>query len=401
MVMRNPVVPISRALVALLSLGVIVMLCGCGGTSASRSTEPSTNQEAQYIDASQRSAQQGNVRVSVTEVRVGRVDLVGFGGKGLSEHEQLQIKVLVKNLSNTKIVAFSRWQGCDLFRTDHVPLHDDFGNSYRNMVSGIFGSWVAEKEKDAGINNDIYPGMQVEDLLVFNPPVEGIKYLRLTLEAENFGGEGTLKFHIPVSMIGQREREREQQRQAEERERERQRLAEEREKEQRRAEERERERRWLAEEREKERQYELAKESRQRQAEAEAAERLRIAREQEAQRAKEKAEEGARKAKEALHAEKKYGGYDRAKAKALTYRNEALEKRNFKYKDVDDNSGITSERLDKNRTGREFWVFAGTVIIEVDGKELTSTWTVSPQFVPSAGETGLWRCNDVTIGDPK
>jgi hypothetical protein len=121
----------------------------------------------------------------------------------------------------------------------------------------------------------------------------------------------------------------------------------------------------------------------------------------EAQKAKEKAEEDAKKAKEALHAEKRYGGYYAAKAKALAYRNEVLNKRNMKYRDVDHDGGITSERLNKNAKGKEFWVFEGQITIEVDGKELTSTWTVSPQFVPSAGETGLWRCKDVNISDPK
>jgi len=399
--MRKRVAPGSKALIAVSSAAFVVALCACGGlgnktsqtavplpNTAPKSGEedgakapptkaPVENQDRDYIDASKRAAQQGEVRVSVVEVQVGKVKLVDFGGTGESKDDLLQIGLLVENLSKTKIVRFNRWQRGGFDRV--VELRDDFGNSYTNRVSGLFSSRVVEKEKEVGISNDLYPEKQVDDLLVFNPPVQGISYFLLTLEAKNFEGDGTLKFHIPLSMIGQREREREKQRQAAEQE--------------------------------KERQRELEQE-RQRQAEAQEKERLRIAREKEeleaeerrereAQRAKDKVDEDARKAKAALHAEKRYGGYDAANAKALAFRNEALKKRNMKYKDVDDNGGITSERLNKNAKGKEFWVFEGQITIEVDGKELTSTWIVSPQFVPSAGETGLWRCNDVTISDPK
>jgi hypothetical protein len=158
----------------------------------------------------------------------------------------------------------------------------------------------------------------------------------------------------------------------------------------------------------RERQRKLKEEEERREADAREAERLRIIKEKEAQEkaerdareAQEKAERDAKKAKEALHAEKKYGGYDDARAKAIAYRNVELDKYKLKYTDLPDN-GITAERLDKSSRGREFWVFEGQITVEVNGKELTYTWVVMPQFIPSAGDRGLWRCKSSSISDQK
>jgi hypothetical protein len=38
-------------------------------------------------------------------------------------------------------------------------------------------------------------------VLVFNPPIAGAQYLRLTLPAENFGGSGRLRIQIPAAMV--------------------------------------------------------------------------------------------------------------------------------------------------------------------------------------------------------
>jgi hypothetical protein len=159
---------------------------------------------------------------------------------------------------------------------------------------------------------------------------------------------------------------------------------------------------------ERERQRKLKEELERREADAREAERLRIIKEKEAQEkaerqareAQEKAEQQAKKAKEALHAEKKYGGYEDARAKAIAYRNAELDKYKLKYTDLPDN-GITAERLDKSTKGKEFWVFEGEITVEVKGKELTYTWLVMPQFIPSAGDRGLWRCKSASISDQK
>jgi hypothetical protein len=47
----------------------------------------------------------------------------------------------------------------------------------------------------------VYPGKQIEDLLVFEPPIDNVKFLRLELPAGAFDGTGSLYLQIPKSMI--------------------------------------------------------------------------------------------------------------------------------------------------------------------------------------------------------
>ena len=50
-------------------------------------------------------------------------------------------------------------------------------------------------------SESVYPGKSIDDLLVFELPVEKAKYLRLELPASAFHGEGKLRIQIPADMI--------------------------------------------------------------------------------------------------------------------------------------------------------------------------------------------------------
>jgi len=64
-------------------------------------------------------------------------------------------------------------------------------------VSFGAGSVVAGRTRAA----TVVPGSNVTDVLVFEPPAGPVEYLRLELPAEPAGGSGTLRFHIPRSLI--------------------------------------------------------------------------------------------------------------------------------------------------------------------------------------------------------
>ena len=78
-----------------------------------------------------------------------------------------------------------------------AAVKDNFGNSYKRFTIGlgeeIPGQIVAE--------TSIYPEKTVEDLLVFEPPLENIEYLHLELPAAACGMTGALRLEIPASMI--------------------------------------------------------------------------------------------------------------------------------------------------------------------------------------------------------
>ncbi len=139
MVMRGPVTFGSRALVAVSSAALVVALCACGGignkasqtavplpTAAPNSGEqdganmppakaPVENLDPDYIDASKQAAQQGEIRVSVSSVRIGKVKLKGVRESGESKDDLLQIGLTIENLSKTKLVhlssSFALFQG--------------------------------------------------------------------------------------------------------------------------------------------------------------------------------------------------------------------------------------------------------------------------------------------------
>jgi hypothetical protein len=101
----------------------------------------------------------------------------------------------IENTSENKLIRYQAWGARDFAK--QPALVDNFGNSYRTNGFGIFnhpiGQIVGEKA--------IYPGKLESDVIFFDPPVKGIRFLRLTLPASNFGGEGQLRMQIPASML--------------------------------------------------------------------------------------------------------------------------------------------------------------------------------------------------------
>jgi hypothetical protein len=78
-----------------------------------------------------------------------------------------------------------------------VELTDDKGNRYKAINFG-FGSSVIGQVTGS---ESIYPGKSLDDVLVFESPIERAQSLRLELPAENIGKSGKIVFRIPRSMI--------------------------------------------------------------------------------------------------------------------------------------------------------------------------------------------------------
>ena len=130
-------------------------------------------------------------------VEVSAVDLKGPTGQGQSRDPCLQVRLALKNLSKTKLIHVRGWGANEFFLGGRPELTDNFDNSYRGVGFGIFDHPAGQIVGGA----DVRPGEQETDVLVFDRPVDGVKYLRLTLPAENFGQEGSLRFQIPAGMI--------------------------------------------------------------------------------------------------------------------------------------------------------------------------------------------------------
>lgn len=143
--------------------------------------------------------QQGDLQVRVRKVSVGKVQLRGMFGRPIeSEDERLIIELELTNKAPTRKAEYHTWsdQGLVLDRDD-VTLKDNFGNRYTRIGSGLGYYPMGAVEG----YESIYPHKSITDVLMFEPPLDTIGYLRLELPANNFGGTGMLRFQIPKEMI--------------------------------------------------------------------------------------------------------------------------------------------------------------------------------------------------------
>lgn len=129
-----------------------------------------------------------------------KIEIVSIGIVREMPDSYLKFRIRVSNQSTQRKIDFYTWGGgvsevtqssvYDPLRS--ATLTDDIGNSYhRGPASNLqFFS-----------NYSIYPGKYTDIDVNFEAPVESAKMLHLSLPAKNLGGQGSLDFRLPVSMI--------------------------------------------------------------------------------------------------------------------------------------------------------------------------------------------------------
>ncbi len=184
--------PISGGIICLVSLFIAFAVTG-GIAAAFQKAATNRNQTNQENEskatnqtaamdqdwATSRSVKQGDIRITIKEVVVSH-----------SGPPDLAIAITVANLSSNKKVDFTEWSGASFgIGREYVTLTDNYQNRYKRIVS------------DTASTSSIYPQKESGNALVFEPPVNNIKWLHLELPAENFEGHGMLRFEIPMSKI--------------------------------------------------------------------------------------------------------------------------------------------------------------------------------------------------------
>src|SRR5262249_22010796 len=162
------------------------------------------------------------VRVGITSVAVDYVDVDGLGGARESKDKLLLIRLRIENVSQTRKVEYLGWGAGSRIFDGHAPkLKDNFGNTYRRIDFGL-----ATHVRGQVSSESIHPGKGVDDVIVFEAPINRVQFLRLELPASAVGEPGKLRFQIPRAMVFAKEeaeakqREAEAKRKAEEAERE-------------------------------------------------------------------------------------------------------------------------------------------------------------------------------------
>jgi hypothetical protein len=154
-------------------------------------------EEVEWTDA-RKIVRQGDVLVAISSVTIDQVQLESIlGERSLSNDKLLVIRLRIGNAGQTRKIDYESWGDNSQLFDRHVPsLWDNFDNSYRRATFDL-GTRVQGQVS----SESIHPGTSVEDVLVFEQPLDRISYLRLELPASAFGGKGQLRFQIPNDVI--------------------------------------------------------------------------------------------------------------------------------------------------------------------------------------------------------
>jgi hypothetical protein len=146
---------------------------------------------------------QDDVQVRIAEVSIGKVPLKTIGRDTTSKKDLLMVRLELLNINPTEKVEYHSWASRDiLFDRDCPTLKDNFGNSCK-WVS--FGRGTRPAGTVEG-SKSIYPNKPVSDVLVFEVPRDTATHVDLELPATNFGGEGMLRFRIPMKSVVEQHR---------------------------------------------------------------------------------------------------------------------------------------------------------------------------------------------------
>ena len=164
-------------------------------TSAEEKSEIAKEKsEIQWTDATAESIRRGDLSVKILSAQIGRPRLARSGGRFARPTEAvLTVRLQLRNESQTRKLEYAGW-GTGQFAAG-VKLTDDLGNAYSQK------SWKGATPDGQLAQESLYPGKAVEDILVFQKPVEKAGILQLRLPASAFGQKQTLDFAVPMSMV--------------------------------------------------------------------------------------------------------------------------------------------------------------------------------------------------------
>jgi hypothetical protein len=121
-----------------------------------------------------------------------------MGQPQITEQPYLIAAISIKNLSSTKKIDFETWRGNEL-GIGSANLTDDNQNNYKRMdLTPAMSFGIGDSYSDS---DSIYPQTSFDDRIVFEKPIQNIKWLHLELPAANFGGTGMIRFEISKDKI--------------------------------------------------------------------------------------------------------------------------------------------------------------------------------------------------------
>ncbi|HUT33277.1 MAG TPA: DUF6694 family lipoprotein [Planctomycetota bacterium] len=145
-----------------------------------------------------KAVRQGDLQVRVTKTVIGKVPLKDITSDATSVDDLLMVTLELTNMASTKIVEYYSWSGKFISADrDFATLEDNFGNTYKRIDFGIGCRPIGAVNR----SESIYPNKSVNDVLVFQIPLDNATYLDLEMPAQNYGGQGMVRFRIPMGSV--------------------------------------------------------------------------------------------------------------------------------------------------------------------------------------------------------
>lgn len=140
----------------------------------------------------------GDVSVDVVDYGVGKVSLVRMGGdKSQSVEEFLWVRVRLTNNSDTRKINYRTWRGAGFsVGNDVATATDDFDNALKRIGFGL----TTTPENAVEHGDSIYPGKAIEDLLVFERPVDKAKGVKIELPRRNVEAKGDGPVPVTITL---------------------------------------------------------------------------------------------------------------------------------------------------------------------------------------------------------
>jgi hypothetical protein len=161
-----------------------------GATGKTKPEEPK-----RWSDATKAIVTREEVAVSIASARIDRVIKTGIAGRQ-QVGPFLTIAVQVTNRSGTRKVDFRGWNNDLDLLGPRCTLVDEHGNEYAQKRTGVDGKYEGQV-----LTETIAPRGSMNDVLIFEPPVDAAQELRLEIPGGPLGREGTYRFMIPRRMF--------------------------------------------------------------------------------------------------------------------------------------------------------------------------------------------------------
>lgn len=154
--------------------------------------------EEDWVDASASALKRGDVCVEIVSAQVGAVELKQNASSSTSGERYLTIRLRVSYEGViSKQTPYDPWTDrADSPSKNPATLTDNGGRSYAQKT--FDSGWKVAGRADI---DNLNPGHQVKEVLVYPLPASGVEQLRLTLPASAFGLTGAFRFEIPRKMI--------------------------------------------------------------------------------------------------------------------------------------------------------------------------------------------------------